>query len=61
MYKTNLYLFIYFFRAAPAAYGDSQARGQIEAVAASLLQSHSSAGSKPHLRRTPQFIGMPDL
>ena len=37
--------FFYFsllFRAAPAAYRGSQARGQIRAVAASLHQSHSS-------------------
>ena len=32
-----------------AAYGGSQARGQIRAVAASLHQSHSNSGSEPHL------------
>ena len=47
-------------RAAPAAYGGSQARGQIEAVAASLCQSHSNAGSEPHLRPTPQLTETPD-
>ena len=35
--------------AAPAAYGGSQARGQIGAVATSLHQSHSNAGSEPRL------------
>ena len=36
------------FRAAPVAYGDSQARGLIQAVAARLRHSHSNAGSKPY-------------
>ena len=36
------------FRAPLVAYGDSQARGGIRAVAAGL-HSHSSAGSEPHL------------
>ena len=35
-----------FSRATPAAYGGSQARGLIGAVAASLSQSHSNVGSK---------------
>ena len=53
-----LYLFFFFlsfchFGAAPAAYGGSQARGQIGAVAASLHQSHSNAGSQPRLQPTP--------
>ena len=49
-------LFIYlglfaFSRAAPAAYGGSQARGPMEAVAAGLSHSlsHSHTGSEPHL------------
>ena len=37
------------------AYGGSQATGPIGAVAASLRHSHSSAGSKLHLRPTPQL------
>ena len=37
----------------PTAYGGSQARGQIGAVASSLHQSHSSAGSEPRLQPTP--------
>ena len=33
-----------FSRATPAAYGGSQAKGRIRAVAAGLRQSHSNAG-----------------
>ena len=50
-----MYIFIYthilFFRATPTAYGNSQARGQVGATAASLHHSHShrNTGSKPHL------------
>ena len=45
-----MYLFIFVFsRAAPMAYGDSQAKGLIGAVAASLHHSHSNSGSKPRL------------
>ena len=47
--------------AAPAAYGGSQARGRICAVAASLHQSHSNSGSNPYLQPTPQLRAMPDL
>ena len=46
--------------AAPAAYGSSQARGLIGAVAAGHSHSHSNAGSKQHLRPTPQFMAMLD-
>ena len=42
-------------RAASAAYGDSQARGQIVAVATGLSQSHSNLGSEPCLQPTPQL------
>ena len=52
-----LFLFFVFFlafsRAAPAAYGGSQDRGLIGAVATSLCQSHSTVGSEPRLRPTP--------
>ena len=52
---THIRLFFFFclFRAKPKAYGGSQARGLIEAIAASLY--HSNAGSKPHLRPTPHL------
>ena len=53
-------LFFAFFRAAPEAYGGSQARGQIGATAAGLHHSHSNAGSEPNLRPTPQLPAMPD-
>ena len=39
--------FCLFFRAAPEAYGSSQATGQIGAAAASLHHSYSNTGSKP--------------
>ena len=48
-------VFLYFtfffllFRAIPAAYGGSQARGVIGAVATGLYHSRSNAGSKPRL------------
>ena len=46
----TLYLFIYLFIAiswaAPVAYGSSQARGQIRAIAAGLCHSHSHVGSE---------------
>ena len=53
-------VFLPFSRAALTAYGGSQARGQIRAVAASLHQSHSNGGSEPRLRPTPQLMAMPD-
>jgi len=58
----DLFLFCLFAIswAAPAAYGGSQARGQIGAVAASLRQSHRHAGSEPRLQPTPQLTAMPD-
>jgi len=49
-----------FSRAAPTAYGGSQARGLIEAVATSLRQSHSNSRSELHLQPTPQLTAMPD-
>ena len=58
--KGVLFCFLSFFRAAYEAYGDSQAMGQIGAVAAGLHHSHSKMGSKPHLRPTPQLMATPD-
>ena len=49
-----------FSKAAPVAYGGSQARGLIRAVAASLCHSHSNAGSEPRLQPTPQLTATPD-
>ena len=61
----NVYYFIFFylvlgFRATPTVYGSSQARGPIRATAAGLPHSHSSMGSEPHLRHTPQLMALPD-
>ena len=42
------------------AYGSSQARGQIGAIAAYLRHSHSNAGPKLCLRPTPQLMATPD-
>ena len=46
--------------ATPAAYGGSQARGPIGAVATGLHQSHSNVGSELRLQPTPQLTAMPD-
>ena len=48
------------FRAAPAAYGGSQAKGLIRATAARLRHSHSNARSEPRLQPTPQLTATPD-
>ena len=45
------------FRATPAVYGGSQARGPIRGVAASLHHSHSNPRSKLCLWPTPQLTG----
>ena len=50
----------FFFRATPAAYGCSQARGPIGAKTAGLHHSHSNARSESCLRPTPQLRAMPD-
>ena len=63
-----LFYFIYLFFlsffaiswAAPSAYGGSQASGPIGAIATSLRQSHSNAGSEPCLQPTPQLMATPD-
>ena len=56
--------FIYFvvslFRATSTAYGGSQARGLIGAIAAGLRHSHSNTGFEPHLQPIPQLTAMPD-
>ena len=59
----ELILFFFFcpFRDARAAYGSSQARGRIGAVAAGLHHSHSSTRSEPRLQSPPQLIAMLDL
>ena len=61
----NSFFFFFFlvfglFRAIPTAYGGSQARDLLRAVAVSLSQSHSNARLKPCLRPTPQLTATPD-
>ena len=46
------------FRATPVAYGGSQARDRIRAVAAGLHYSHSNTISKPRLQTAPQLMAM---
>ena len=61
--KFIYYIFLSFFAFSTAprmAYGGSQARVLIGAVAAGLRQSHSNAGSEPRLRPTPQLTAMLD-
>ena len=59
--KQNLIFFFFgLFRATPMAYGGSQARGLIEAVAAGLHQSHSNTRSELCLQSTPQLMATPD-
>ena len=55
-----IYLFIGHFRATLVTYGDSQAKGQIGAVATGLRHSHSNSGSGPCLQPTPQLTATPD-
>ena len=54
------YFFFFFFRAAPAAYGGSQVRRRIGAVATGLYHNHSNAGSEPRLQSTPQLTATLD-
>ena len=51
---------ILLFKAASEAYGVSQARGLIGAVATGLHRSHSNVGSEPRLWPTPQLTATPD-
>ena len=64
IFSENFFFFFFdlftFSRAARAAYGGSQARRQIGAVATGLSQSHSKVGSKPRLQPTPQLLAMID-
>ena len=53
-----LFCFVLLFRAALAAYGSSQTRGQIGAMAAG--HSHSNTGSEPHLLPTLQLTATLD-
>ena len=48
------------FRAAPEAYGSSQARGRIGAVDSGLHASYSNARSQLCLQPMPQLMATPD-
>ena len=52
-HRENFFFFFGLFRAAPSAYGDSQARGQTRAATAGLCHSHSNAGSELCLQPVP--------
>ena len=54
------FVFLPFLELLPEAYGGSQARGPIGAVAASLRQSHNNTGSELCLQPTPQLTATPD-
>ena len=59
--KLIIFFFVFcLFRATPGAYGGSQARGRIGAVAASLHYSHNNTESEPCLQITPQLTATPD-
>ena len=55
----ELTFFFFLFRATPAAYGGSHARGQIAATTAGLHQSHTHARSELHPWPTPQLMATP--
>ena len=56
----NFFFFVFcLFRAVPMAYGGSQVRDLIRAVATSLRQSHSNTGSQPCMQPTPQLTATP--
>ena len=57
----DISFFFLLFRAAPIAYGGSQARGRIRTMAAGLCHSHRNAGSKIHLWPTLQLRATLDL
>ena len=52
--------FLLLFRAVPKAYGSSQVRGRIGAVASCIYHSHINARFKPSLRQTPQLTARLD-
>ena len=60
------YIFSFFFFclfaiswAAPKAYGGSQAKGPIRAIATGLRHRHSNTRFEPHLQPTPQLTTTP--
>ena len=64
-FLVKFFFLVFFFAiswATPVAYGGSQARDRIGAIAASLRHSHSHShtGPKPRLQPTPQLTATPD-
>ena len=61
---SHIWFFVFWsiclFRAAPTAYGGSQARGPVEAVATGVCHNHSHSGSEPRLQPTLQLMATPD-
>ena len=53
-------LFVFVLMTIPGAFGSSQTRGQIRAVAAIHSHRHSNARSELCLQPTPQFAAMLD-
>ena len=58
---TTTFLSFFLLRAAPAAYGASQARGGIRAATAGLHHSHGNARSELRMQPTPQLMARPNL
>ena len=59
--STQFFFFKFFlFLDHTMAYGSSQARSQIGAIAAGLCHSHSNMGSKLHLQPALQLTAAPD-
>ena len=56
-----IHSFTYFVRAAPVAYGSSQARDRIRAAGLHHSHSHSNTRSKPHLWLKPQLLATLDF
>ena len=56
----SFFLLSFTFRAAPAVYGTSQARGQIGPADTVLHHSHSNTGSEPHLQSALQLMAVLD-
>ena len=56
-FKSFVHLFVLPFKAEPATYESSQARGQIGAAAIGLHNSRSNLGSEPHLQPTHTVHG----
>ena len=58
--NSGCFFFPPLFRVAPEAYGSSQARGQIRAIAADPHHSHSHTGLEPYLWPTSQVTATLD-